>query len=197
MKKHILLCVLGTSPQIVTETMYALMLKKVKIEEIHIITTTEGFKILEENLIDRGILQKFINDFKLKPIKFDKENIYVIADDKKRKIKDIRTILENEIAGEFIFNIVRNLTSQKDTILHCSIAGGRKTMGFYLGSALQIYGRKDDKLYHVLVNEEFEGNPEFFYPPPKPVMINVRKKDGKIVEKSTEEAKIELAELPS
>lgn len=69
-------------------------------------------------------------------------------------------------------------------------------MGFYLGAALQMYGRKDDKLYHVLVNEEFENLPEFFYPPAKSKEIIIKTKDGQFLKKSTSEVKIELAELP-
>jgi CRISPR-associated protein (TIGR02584 family) len=34
-----------------------------------------------------------------------------------------------------------------------SIAGGRKTMGFYAGYALSLYGRAQDRMSHVLVEE--------------------------------------------
>ncbi|WP_442891844.1 CRISPR-associated ring nuclease [Dissulfurispira sp.] len=35
-------------------------------------------------------------------------------------------------------------------------------MSFYMGAALQLFGRPWDRLYHVLVTPEFESNPEFF-----------------------------------
>jgi len=48
--------------------------------------------------------------------------------------------------------------------LHVSIAGGRKTMGFYAGYALSLYGRAQDRMSHVLVDEKFEKGINFYYP---------------------------------
>lgn len=59
---------------------------------------------------------------------------------------------------------VRNLTASKQTTLHASLAGGRKTMTFYLGYAMSLFGRKTDVLSHVLVTPEFENQRDFFFP---------------------------------
>lgn len=69
-------------------------------------------------------------------------------------------------------------------------------MSFYLGAALQLFGRPWDKLYHVLVTPEFESNPEFFYKPRQDKRVKFRDKEGKIREISTRSAKIYLLELP-
>jgi CRISPR-associated protein (TIGR02584 family) len=61
---------------------------------------------------------------------------------------------------------VRELTADPDCAIHASIAGGRKTMGFYLGYALSLFGRPQDRLSHVLVSSPFESNQNFFYPLP-------------------------------
>jgi CRISPR-associated protein NE0113 (Cas_NE0113) len=61
---------------------------------------------------------------------------------------------------------VREITADQNSSLHVSIAGGRKTMGFYLGYALSLFGRAQDRLSHVLVSPQFETLPEFFYPSP-------------------------------
>ncbi|MDI6865433.1 MULTISPECIES: CRISPR-associated ring nuclease Csm6 [Thermodesulfovibrio] len=196
MKKHILLCVIGMTPQIITETIYALAKKKINIEELHVITTLDGKRKLTETLINKGILSQLIYEYNLPSINFSEKSIYLIKNFKNKPLSDIRTPLDNESAGELICKVVHKLTARKNTILHCSLAGGRKTMGFYLGAALQMYGRKDDKLYHVLVNEEFENLPEFFYPPAKSKEIIIKTKDGQFLKKSTSEVKIELAELP-
>ena len=52
--------------------------------------------------------------------------------------------------------------------LHVSIAGGRKTMGFYVGYALSLFARDQDRLSHVLVPPSLESRQDFFYPPPPP-----------------------------
>ncbi|MBF4102237.1 hypothetical protein INT80_01850 [Gallibacterium anatis] len=45
--------------------------------------------------------------------------------------------------------------------MHVSIAGGRKTMGFFAGYALSLYGRAQDSLSHVLVSAEYEAIQNF------------------------------------
>ena len=37
-------------------------------------------------------------------------------------------------------------------------------MGYYLGYALSLFGRSQDRLSHVLVSDGYEGHPEFYYP---------------------------------
>ena len=46
---------------------------------------------------------------------------------------------------------MREITADPQASLHVSIAGGRKTMGFYVGYALSLFGRAQDRLSHVLV----------------------------------------------
>lgn len=87
---------------------------------------------------------------------------------------------------------MRQFTAADDTELHASIAGGRKTMGYYLGYALSLFGRPQDRLSHVLVSEPFEATWEFFYPTPYSHIIEVR--DRGLVD--TAEARVSLAEIP-
>lgn len=69
-------------------------------------------------------------------------------------------------------------------------------MSFYLGAALQLFGRPWDKLYHVLVTPEFESRPEFFYKPRKNKVIEWKTPDGSVKRLNTNDAEIILAELP-
>jgi hypothetical protein len=103
---------------------------------------------------------------------------------------DIRDSNDNLIAADLIFNIVKSLTSDKDTALHASIAGGRKTMSAYLALAMQIFGRKLDRLSHVLVHPDYESG-LFFYPPKKD--FEIRTRDGRTVR--AKDAIIELADI--
>ncbi len=195
--RNILLCVIGITPQIITETIYALYKRTppVFVDELVVITTTKGAEIIDQTIIKKNILKKLIKDYNLPEIKFPPENIIIINSDNE-ELSDIRTTRDNESTGNIITEVVRKLTDESKIALHCSIAGGRKTMGYYLGSSFQIYGRKQDRLYHVLVSEEFENNPQFFYPPPTPQKLKIRDREGNLIEISTDDAKIEIAELP-
>lgn len=189
--REILIFVVGGTPQVITETVFALANQKPPIcpDEIIVITTSDGAKITEEALIKRGILKKLCQEYK---IPYIAPNYKVPSGPNGLPLSDIRTKEENEVMANLINDVVKEKASNQENRLHCSIAGGRKTMSFYLGSALQLYGRAQDKLYHVLVTPEFEGNKDFFYKPKK--NLEIKTKDGKVL--NTEDATIELAELP-
>ena len=73
-----------------------------------------------------------------------------------------------------------------------NLAGGRKSMGFYIGYALSLFGRRQDRMSHILVEEAFETHPEFFYPPKKPHFLNTRPYGMADASK----AQVMLAEIP-
>jgi hypothetical protein len=108
-----------------------------------------------------------------------------------RPLDDIRSALDSRAAGECIRTVVHTLARDPATELHCSLAGGRKTMSALLATALQLYGRPQDRLYHVLVIEPFEHVPDFLYPPRRRVSYRV---DGRSV--STRQARVVLVEIP-
>lgn len=197
MKKQILLCVAGMTPQIITETLWALVENGERVDEIRVITTLKGKRRLIETLFGKnGKLDEFCRDFGIEPgsIKFDESTITPIQKPDGESLEDIRTAEDNEIAGNEICRIVRELCRRENTRIHASAAGGRKTMSVYLAAAMSLFGRADDCLSHVLVSEDFEtGNaPDFFYKPKTPKSIKFR--DGHTA--STAAAEIYLAEIP-
>ena len=196
--RNILVAVVGITPQIITETAYALCTrsKPVRLDKLYIVTTSVGKEKVQKSLVRQGILQKLADEYKLKPLSIDEDSFVIIKDPDGNEIADITDNIESEAAGELIAALIRDLTKDPANVLHCSIAGGRKTMGFYLGAALQLFGRPQDRLYHVLVTPEFESNPNFFYPPKKQVVIESKKPDGTVVRLNTKNARVRLAELP-
>lgn len=194
--KNILLCVAGMTPQIITETLYALVEKGERIDEIRVITTLEGRNKILRTLLDAesGKFFEFCRDFNIDAadIKFDETTIALLGKPDGTTLNDIRTVEENSLAGDRICEIVAELCKDENVRLHASAAGGRKTMSIYLTAAMQLFGRSDDTLSHVLVSEDFEMNPQFFYPPPQSVTLTLR--DGREV--STDDGKIYLAEIP-
>lgn len=195
---EVLIFVAGSTPQIVTETIQGLSRQSppVYAAEVHIVTTLPGHQRINKSLLSDGILRRMCTDLSLPPILDSQVYFHIPLSDQGSQLNDIRSERENEIIGDLITSLIRQLAGRTDTRLHCSIAGGRKTMSFYLGAALQLFGRPQDKLYHALVSPEFESNPHFFFIPTKPVDIPGRATDGTAVILNTANASITLAELP-
>ncbi|OOC10842.1 MULTISPECIES: CRISPR-associated ring nuclease Csm6 [Thioalkalivibrio] len=197
--RNALLCVAGLAPQIITETLYGLAVQRDPAfvpDSIHVVTTQEGAERARLTLLDpsQGYFYRLCADYGLDPeqIDFSAETIHVIRDQHGQPLDDIRDPAHNEAAADLIVDLVRRLTQDPQLTLHASIAGGRKTMGYYLGYALSLFGRPQDELSHVLVSEPFEGHYQFFYPPHTPVVLYTR--EQKPIR--TSDAEITLAQIP-
>ena len=195
--RRILLAVTGLSPQVVTETLFALATDETSPfvpTEIHLITTGEGKRRAELALLsdDPGWFRRLREDYALPPIAFSSDQIHCINGSDGETLDDIRTPADNEKLADLITATVRELTADSDAAVHASIAGGRKTMGFYLGYALSLFGRPQDRLSHVLVSEPYESSWDFFYPTPTTRVITTR--DNKLID--TRDAHVSLADIP-
>lgn len=171
--KKILLLVTGMSPQIVTETLYGLAVKPADgqaiwiPDEVHLVSTTTGIEQARLKLLAKnGYFHSLCQDYHLAPIVFNEASLHPILNNAGNALADLKTPEDNECAANTICEKIRELTQDSHCELHVSIAGGRKTMGFYAGYALSLYGRPQDHLSHVLVSEEYESLPDFFYPTP-------------------------------
>ncbi|MDY0137236.1 MAG: CRISPR-associated ring nuclease Csm6 [Thiomicrospira sp.] len=195
--RRVLFSVLGLSPQILTETLYALMKSDEPFvpTEVHVLTTTKGAEYCRLALFQEngGWFYRLCEDYGLSGVHFNVGSIHTLRDACGREIEDIRTPSENNAVANQISQYVREFTADAACALHVSIAGGRKTMGFYAGYALSMFGRAQDRLSHVLVAPAFEGHPKFFYPTPYPSVIRTRDDKG-ILE--VDKALVELAYLP-
>lgn len=196
--RRVFLAVTGLTPQIVTETLYALAVKQdppFVPTEVRIITTEEGAEPAKRLLLhpEEGWFHRLRKDYDLDPIAFGPQNIHVVKDADGQPLGDIRSPQDNECAADTIIDIVRDLTNDDDSALHVSIAGGRKTMGYLLGHALTLYGREQDRLSHVLVNAPYETHRDFFYPTPKPKTIRTPGPEGKAYD--ARDAKVTLADV--
>jgi len=167
--KRILLTSSGLTPQIITETLYALSQQQAWLpDEIHVVTTTLGKQRILDSLLGYGendaVLAQLREEYSLPPIRLDEGTIHLISDAEGLPLSDIRSIDDNDRAANLITALITELTDNENNELHVSLAGGRKTMGFYTGYALSLYGRPQDRLSHVLISEPFENLPGFYYP---------------------------------
>lgn len=197
--RRILLCVAGLSPQIVTETLYALTVTgepRFVPTEIHLLTTAEGAERARLTLLsdDPGWFHRLRQDYGLPAIRFALDAIHILRAADGCPLDDIREPADNEAIADAITATVRELTADPDGAVHASIAGGRKTMGFYLGYALSLFGRPQDRLSHVLVSGPFESNPNFFYPAPVERVIFATGPDQRPLDASS--ATVTLADIP-
>jgi CRISPR-associated protein (TIGR02584 family) len=197
--KKILLCVTGLSPQVVTETLFALCVDKQQAwipDEIWLITTKRGADNAKLMLLSDqpGWFHRLCKDWSLPPIAFDASHICILQDHSGNLLDDIRDDQDNQRAADGIADLVRRMTEDEHTEIHASIAGGRKTMGFFMGYAMSLWGRPQDKLSHVLISAPFESRPEFFYPTPTPHVIPARSPGQDPLDAST--AKVWLGDIP-
>lgn len=195
--RRILLAVTGLTPQVVTETLYAMAVQaedKFIPTEVHVITTQEGSERARLSLLDplTGQFHAFCKDYGISGVSFPLENIHVIENGAGNALADIRSPEDNLRAADYIMHFVRDFCRDETSALHVSIAGGRKSMGFFVGYALSLFGRAQDALSHVLVNDPFESLPEFFFPPFEGKVLYSR--SGRPVH--TSDARIMLADIP-
>lgn len=197
-EKNIFLLVSGLFPQIVTETIYAFFInQRVNFNipsEVHLITTVDGANVARLQLLapNTRFFAKLLEEYDIPNITFDASCIHVIKDENGQELSDIRTPEQNTLAANFISQFVQQFTSDPMTTLHVSLAGGRKTMGYYVGYALSLFGRLQDTLSHVLVSEAFENNRDFFFPTKHSFIIYDR--EGLPID--AKQAKVDLAEIP-
>lgn len=192
---RILLCVTGISPAIVTEMLYALITQNPPFipDEIHVVTTLVGKRKVIGELLDsnNGAFHRLLQEYLPETaIRFDEETIHIIKQDGE-ELEDITTDSENKAAANSCYKVMRDLKNAKpNTHIHASVAGGRKSMSFYMGHAFSLLAEPQDILSHVLVTKPFEWVRDFYYPPKKPIELEYQ---GSMV--NTKDADIKLAEL--
>ncbi len=199
-RKKILVAVSGMSPQIITETLYGLMQQADEPwlpDEIHLITTLQGKEQARLQLLEGPAhFRAFLKDYGIASVpRFDASTMHVITDDRQQPLQDLKTPADNEHAANFITDKIRHLSADPACELHVSLAGGRKTMGFYVGYALSMFGRPQDRLSHVLVSGEYESLRDFFYPTPDTRVI-YRQAGEKQLPLDAAKAQVWLANIP-
>ena len=200
MSRNILFLVTGMTPQIVAETIWALACDdnadtQWVPDEVHVLSTQDGLNQIRKRLFEQKVFEQFkhhypiIKDVQFNPI----DSLHVITDADGKALNDLKTPEDNERSADIICETIKAFTSMPDTSVHVSIAGGRKTMGFYAGYALSLYGRAQDAMSHVLVEEKSEKAVNFFYPTPTEHFVSDR--DEKDVD-NAQEAQVWLANIP-
>ena len=198
--KNVMLSVLGLSPQVLTEAVYALFSQGRHVDEIHVVTTRTGRDGVHAGLLasGQGEFYKFLDEYGIvrDSVRFPPENIHVLRDENGYELEDIITPEDNELLVKKCMELAWKLTSRPDQSVFFMIAGGRKTMSASLALAAQFYGRPCDRIYHVLVSPEFENCRDFYFPPRKSRLVRTVDAKGKTLYRDTRDARIWLVSMP-
>ncbi len=198
--KRILLGISGLSPQVITETLYCLYQDNRLVDEIHLITTRAGKEVLLSRFLaeGEGAYYRFLEEYDISGdrIQFHPGHIHIIKDDCGREIEDIVTQEDNEYLLKLCLELAWKMTSIDNVAVYFLVAGGRKTMTSCLTLAAQLYGRTQDRMYHVLVSPEFESCRDFWYPPKKSTTIELSNYRGERFYKESRYAQVQLIPVP-
>ena len=186
MKKIVLIAVVGKSPAVVTEAIYALINNGVVTKsgqiDIQLITTGKCEKRIKDDQNPANTLETWINKLYVqsfgkngenKPVEFiENENFHILTrkgtDNQPEKIDDLVDIESNLILIDKCCELARKYstgTDRQDVPVYYLIAGGRKTMATSIMCAAQIYARTIDRVFHVLANpSDVEDCIDFWYP---------------------------------
>lgn len=200
---HTLLAITGLSPQVVTETLYAIHQQGLPWpKELIILTTRKGAEQAELGLCHpRGNQQHSMLDqccLDLKRSLFDKNKIHIkiVPDHRGQPVDDARSREDQEALADFIVKEVAQLCADPKRIVHASLAGGRKTMTFYLGYAMSLFARQNDQLSHVLITPaDYEGLRGFYYPTPYTNPI-AGKGENQHLDTHEDKVQVILADIP-
>lgn len=183
-KKYALLATCGTTPQIITEALWALNNNGQMPTTIKIITTTEGQKkCIEQLLGDDGNYSKLISVLNIPGAPSLKSaDIVVPHTPDGKEIQFVSNEIENQAFLELCIEEAFKITSRFDTEVIFLINGGTANMSASLSIAAQLYGkvtgtegRDRKKLYtitdrvcsvYVVPYITAERNKDFFFPKP-------------------------------
>lgn len=182
-ESYVLLVATGRTPQVVTETIFALARQDSSPKhpaEVCLLTTRVGEAfaralLLGEPVTDpvRGMVIPDAQDrwtaFCRDVLQAEPLPITIhVPSDHGRAVEDILEPGDDLAFANACYRFVAERTRPGDPPLVGSIAGGRKTMGAHLMTAFSVYARPGDRLTHVLVSPPaFERQPDFFYPTPE------------------------------
>lgn len=178
--ERVLVALVGLSPAVITETIYALATESAPFVPTRVIAITTGLgkRMIEKQLLpDRDdprnsdqfakLCSAFPN-LGLTSLKFTADDIRVPIHETADEIdEDAHEASSLDRMGDLILATLYEFANRDDTAICLSISGGRKSMSYLGGIAMTLVGRAQDRLVHVLLNEHRleRALPTFYYPP--------------------------------
>jgi CRISPR-associated protein (TIGR02584 family) len=153
------IALLGLSPAVVTETLWALRQKGEVIGAVTLITTATGADMAKARLTgETGAICAVCA-----PSRSPRVRIATVTG-AEGPLNDLRTSADHHTMQALINKVVYAATHNDRRPIHASLAGGRKTMSAALSLAMSLYARPIDTMSHVLVEEPWGSDPNFLFP---------------------------------
>jgi CRISPR-associated protein (TIGR02584 family) len=201
MPHRTLIITVGQTPQVVTETVYALLKAPNPWipNKILLATTRLAADLFASGSADRGLdpLVGAEGRLRLMYQELDLADSYVEPEvhpscfPSGAYIDDVRSAPQVSAFANTLLRLVRVETADEQTEVHLSLAGGRKTMSYLAGQVMSIYGRSRDVLSHVLVEPaqfETQAAARFWWPgqkDPTPVVDREGQPTGRFLDTTT------------
>ncbi len=176
--------ILGLNPQIVTESIFAIIDEDPANapDEVYVLSTAAGIQRSIEKLINEKWLDKVYKHFSLPCPEFDESHCITFCNKQGTPMEDIRSYQDSEDAADIIFDHIANWCEDEHSQLHLSVGGGRKSLDLHGGLAMNICSKPSDSMSQVLVSDpRIENNPDFFFPN-QPVKQRLTTRDKEIVD---------------
>lgn len=195
-KTKTLITLSGMSPAVTTETLYVLgqnYLNKGDVfpNRVIVFTTLKGLEKCNKLYV---YIADLCEQYKLPKDIIDNIEIKIFEDKNGNQLSDIHDEKEQVSMANMLTKEIRQLTKDPQNIVHASIAGGRKSMSFYMGYIFSMFAREEDELSHVLVDSNYETN-GFMFPTKHSCMVT-KYIDKEPKEFDAKDAKVALANIP-
>ena len=176
--KNILITVIGSSNQVITELIYAFNKANIHFDKIVVLTLEKHKKNIIKQLFDNGIIKQLEKDLKLnKKLNFSKSDILIFKNSNGKVLTDYYSTQDNLHAMDLIFSIIQKYSNKDNINLYANCSGGRKTLSSMFSTAFQILSGDNDKMISVMPNDKNLLKTKWYYP-----KSNNRKEQLKIVD---------------
>lgn len=170
MTRHVMIALVGTTPAVLSLTLYALAHRKSQWipDEIHVVSTRIGLELLrdppteDQNNISTGwvpfqaVLDSMVDGGELNRSPSIHWHGIVAPDVDQREA--------TESLADLLARVYVEQSKLKDTEIHLSAAGGRKSMGWIAAQVFSLLARPQDRASQVLVDSVHEGAGGFYFP---------------------------------
>lgn len=212
-RETVLVITIGTSPSVLTSTIWALAHHEgILPHRVKVLTTRLGRELLMQHVFtpspafgggtawDALWLDLETQGFDLAGrLEFSPAAIRIFTaitpgERLPRELDDITTQSENEQVADAMLETLRGVMNDDSRVI-ASIAGGRKTVSALFYACVSLIGRGDDRIVHVVINEPFERadlQPPFFFPSQQCARLAGR--GGQIVQ--AHDARLSVIEVP-
>ncbi|MGN0828900.1 MAG: CRISPR-associated ring nuclease Csm6 [Akkermansia sp.] len=196
--KVVLISVVGMTPAVLTETIWALYQERPELlpDEVVVYTTEMGAKGLEtikEPVGEEPSIWQQLSERVGKPGMLLRSCIFKDRNDV--PLKDIVSGADQQLVADQLLHEIRGFKSElgDSCSLVASIAGGRKSMSALMYAAMSLGGDAGDIITHVLADERASDCQDFFFPEQEKQALCTRHGGQPF---AAAEVRLELAEIP-